>query len=181
MPPFPFQNAIKCNLWGRMDESMQSSNSVEHLGQRTSDSKQHFLKDNHVEDKSILEDYMLDTSLENCLLNDELMECLESSVKGNVVPNHQEMIIDHSKTTIGTAQDITEQFKSPIKSNIHKSLPQSTSPGLSNLPVQTKTPSKALANTSMDSLVDAAELDNLLDGVEWSPMISCPDNLHSAR
>ncbi|XP_078361987.1 DNA replication ATP-dependent helicase/nuclease DNA2-like isoform X2 [Oculina patagonica] len=181
------KNAVKCNLWGRMDESagMQSSNSVEHLSQQALDSKQHLLKDNRVEDKSIIEEYMLDTSLENCLLNEESMECLESSVKGNLVPNRQEMSIDHISTDIETAaievaQDITEQFKSPIKSNIHKSLLQSSSPGISNLPVQTKTPSKALANTSMDSLADAAELDNLLDGVEWSPMISCPENLHSA-
>lgn len=165
-----------------MDESVQNSNSVEHLGQQTIDSKQHFLKDNHVEDKSMIEEYMLDTSLENCLLNEELMECLESSVKGNLVPNHQEMIIDHNKTgTKEVAQDITEQFKSPIKSRVHKSLPQSASPGLSLLPVKLETPSKASANTSIDSLVDAAELDSLLDGVEWSPMISCPDNLHSSR
>ena len=165
---------------------MQNGNSAEHLSQQTIDSKQHLLKDNHVEDKGMLEEYILDTSLENSLLNEELMECLESSVNGNVIPNHQEMITDHNKTdkkkfTEEEAHDVIEQFKSPVKSTLRKSLPQSTSPVLSSLSGQTQTPSKVLGNTSIDSLVDAAELDNLLDGVEWSPMVSCPDNLYSSR
>lgn len=181
----PFQNAVKCNLWKRMDESMPSSKSVEKLEQRALDSKEKCLTDKHVEDKRILEEYMLDTSLENSSLNEELLECLESSVKGSMVPIPQE--IDHSeidikKCSADIAEEITEQFKSPVKAVVHKSgLSQSKSPGLCNLAVQTQTSSNAAANTSIDSVVDAAELDNLLDGVEWSPMITCPDNLHSSR
>ena len=176
----PFQNAVKCNLWERMDESMPSSDSVELLGLKAVDSKQIYLTGKHVEDKSIIEEYMLDTSLENSSLNEELLECLESSVKGNIGSIPQD--IDHSETDV--AEDITEQFKSPVKAMIHKSqLQQSKSPGLPvcHSAVQTQTPSKAAANTSIDSLADMAEFDNLLDGVEWSPMISCPDNLHSSR
>ena len=164
-----------------MDESIPSSNSIEQLGQKALDSK-----DKHVEDKRILEEYMLDTSLENSSLNEELLECLELSVKGSIVPIPQEIDrseIDIKKCPAHVADDITEQLKSPVKAVVHKSgLSQSKSPGLCNLAVQTQlTPSKAAANTSIDSLVDAAELDNLLDGVEWSPMISCPDNLQSSR
>lgn len=163
-----------------MDEHtcMANSNAVEHLGHQALDSKQHDLKDNYVEDKSMIEGYTLDTSLENCSLNEELLECLESSVKGNVALVREEM--DHEKYTTG-AKEVIEQFKSPIKSTIHPSLPHSTSPGLSDLALQTQTPSKAAANTSMDSLVDAVELDCLLDGVEWSPMVSCPKTLHTSR
>ena len=162
-----------------MDESIPSSNSIEQLGQKALDSK-----DKRVEDKRILEEYMLDTSLENSSLNEELLECLELSVKGSTVPIPQEIDcseIDIKKCPADVADDITEQFKSPVKALVQKSgLSQSKLPGLCNLAVQTQTPSKAAANTSIDSLVDAAELDNLLDGVEWSPMISCPDNLQSS-
>lgn len=166
---------------------MLSSNNVEQLSaQQALDCKQNYLIDKHVEDKSMIEEYMLDTSLENCSLNKELLECLESSVKGNLVQIPQEIDrneSDFEKCSADIAEDITEQFKSPAKAMVHKSqLSQSKSPGLCNLAVQTQTPSKAaVANTSIDSLVDMAELDNLLDGVEWSPMISCPDNLHSSR
>ena len=165
-----------------MDDSVPSSNSVELLGQEALDSKEKCLTEKCVEDKRMLEEYMLDTSLENSSLNEELLECLESSAKGSTVLIPQEIDrigINIKKCPADVVEDITEQFKSPV---VHKSgLSQSISPGLCNLTVQTQTPSKAAANTSIDSLVDAAELDNLLDGVEWSPMINCPDNLHSSR
>ena len=164
---------------------MPSSNSVELLGQTAVGSKQIYLTGKHVGDKSIIEEYMLDSCLENSSLNEELLECLESSVKGNIgsVPQN----IDDSETDIeecqaDVAEDISEQF--PVEAVILKSqLQQCKSPGLTvcHLAVQTQTPSKAAANTSIDSLADVAEFDNLLDGVEWSPMISCPDNLHSSR
>lgn len=180
-----FQNAVKCNLRERIDESMPSSDSTGQLWQKTTDSKVTCLTDKHVEDKKILEEYMLDTSLENSSLNEELLECLESSVKANLVPIPQD--IEHSETDIeqcpaDVPEYITERFKSPVKPVVHKSpLQQSKSPGLYHVAVQTQTPSKTDANTSIDSLADMAEFDNLLDGVEWSPMISCPDNLHSSR
>lgn len=165
---------------------MPRRDSIEQLQQKATDSKATCLTlDKHVEDKKIPEEYMLDTSLENSSLNEELLECLESSVKGNLVSIPQD--IEHSETDIDQCpadlpEYITEQFKSPVKSVVHKSqLQQSKSPGLCHLAVQTQTPSKADANTSIDSLADMAEFDNLLDGVEWSPMISCPDNLHSSR
>ena len=162
---------------------MPTSNSIEHSGPEGVDSKENCLADKCVEDKVMLEEYMLDTSFKNSSLNEELLECLESTIKGSTMPLPQES--DHSKIDIkkcpeDVAQDITEQFKSPVKAVTQKSqLSQSKSPGL--LVVQTQTPSKSVANTSIDSLVDVAELDNLLDGVEWSPMISCPDNLHGSR
>lgn len=165
---------------------MPSSHFIEQLQQKATDSKVTCLTlDKHVEDKKIPEESMLDTSLENSSLNEELLECLESSVNGNLVPIPQD--IEHRETDIeqcpaDVPEYITERFKSPVKSVVHKSqLRQSISPGLCHLAVQAQTPSKADANTSSDSLADMAEFDNLLDGVEWSPMISCPDNLHSSR
>ena len=164
---------------------MPSSNSVVLLGQEALYSKEKCLTEKCVENKRMLEEYMRDTSLENSSLNEELLECLESSAKGSTVLIPQEIDrigINIKKCPADVVEDITEQFKSPVKAVVHKSgLSQSISPGLCNLTVQTQTPSKAAANTSIDSLVDAAELDNLLDGVEWSPMINCPDNLHISR
>lgn len=168
-----------------MDESMPNSNSIEHSEPKGVDSKENCLTDERVEDRMMLEEYVQETSFKNSSLSEELLECLEPSIKGSRMPLPQE--IDCSEIDIknfpeDVPQDITEQFKSPVKVVTHKcQLPQSNSPGLCSLAVQTQTPSKAVANTSIDSLVDAAELDNLLDGVEWSPMITCPDNLHSSR
>ena len=164
---------------------MPNSNSIEHSGLKEVDSKENCLADKHVKDEMMLEEYMPETSFKNSSLSEELLECLESSIKGSTMPLPQDA--DHRDIDIkncpeGVAQDITEQFESPVKAVTHKSqLSQSKSPGLCSLAAQTQTPSKAVANTSIDSLVDAAELDNLLDGVEWSPMITCPDNLHSSR
>ena len=148
---------------------MPNSNPIEHSGPKGVDSRENCPSDKHVKDETMLEGYMLETSFKNSPLSEELLECLESSIKGSTMPLPQET--DHSEIDIkncpeGVAQDITEQFKSP---------------GFCSLAAQTQTPSKDVANTSIDSLVDAAELDNLLDGVEWSPMITCPDNLHSSR
>ena len=168
-----------------MDESMPNINSIEHSGLKGVDFKENCLADKHVKDEIMLEGYMLATSFKNSPLSEELLECLESSIKGSTMPLPQET--DHREIDVkncpeGVAQDITEQFKSPVKAVTHKSqLCQSKSPGFHSLAAQTQTPSKDVANTSIDSLVDAAELDNLLDGVEWSPMITCPDNLHSSR
>ena len=164
---------------------MPNSNSIEHSGLKGVDSKENCLADKHVKDEMMLEEYMPETSFKNSSLSEELLECLESSIKGSTMPLPQDTDhrdIDFKNCPEGVAQDITEQFESPVKAVTHKSqLSQSKSPGLCSLAAQTQTPSKAVANTSIDSLVDAAELDNLLDGVEWSPMITCPDNLHSSR
>ena len=126
---------------------MPTRNSIEHSGPEGVDSKENGLADKCVEDKVMLEEYMLETSFKNSALNEELLECLESTIKGSTMLLPQES--DCSETDIkkcpkDVAQDITEQFKTPVKAVTQKSqLSQSKSPGLCSLVVQTQTPSKS--------------------------------------
>ena len=163
---------------------MHNNKPVENLGHQASDSKPYDQTNHQVENKTMIEEYTLDTSLENCSLDEKLLECLESPLNGNLAhPNICEKT-DHGdveKCTTDVKRDTNKQFKTPVKSMSHEILPQSTSPLCNNFTAQMQTPSKAVTNTSMDSLVDAVELDNLLDGVEWSPMVSCPENRHISR
>ena len=128
----------------------------------------------------MMEEYVMDTSVENCSLNEKLLESLQSVDEAEW--NDEEiMTVDHNENDIGNCvakatKPRNERFKTPVKSKTHQSLEINTSTELNNLSSQ-QTPLKAM-NTSVDSLVDAAELDSLLDGVEWSPMISSSEKQH---
>ena len=136
----------------------------------------------------MIEEYMMDTSLANSPLNEKLLESLQSIDIEKW--NHEEMIVDNNQNDIGecgatATEKRNEQVKSPDKKENHQNSGIKFNAG-TNSGVELKsyvsqqTPSKVM-NTSVDSLVDAAELESLLDGVEWSPMISIPDNQHSSR
>ena len=175
------QNAVKHNLWDKLDECMQNNDSMEPLGHQALDSEQCHLTDNYAEDRSIIEDYTMDTSLENCSINEKLLESLQSF--DEVSGNHEDMIVDQNEGKTGeyatiAAKQRSEQFTTPVKPD--QCNEASTSAGFRKLVGQT-TPSKIAMNTSVDSLVDSVELDSLLDGVEWSPMISCPENQNITR
>ena len=177
------QNSVKHNLWEKLDECTQSNDTDEHLGHQVLDSEQCYLRDNYSENRSMIEEYTMDTSLENCLLNEKLLESLQS-IDG-LEEDKDKMVIDHSENDPGkcstkTLNERYQQFNSPVKSESHRnqSLVSSTSLEFKSLKTP---PSKIVMNTSVDSLVDATGLDSLLDGVEWSPMISCPENHQITR
>lgn len=152
----------------------------------TPNSEQYISKKNHTEDKNMIEEYMMDTSLANSPLNEKLLESLQSIDIEKW--NHEEMIVDNNQNDIGecgatATEKRKEQVKSPDKKENHQNfgINAGTNSGVElKSYVSQQTPSKVM-NTSVDSLVDAAELESLLDGVEWSPMISIPDNQRSSR
>ena len=179
--PISLQNAVKHNLWDKLDECAQSNDSKEQLGHQALDSEQCYLTVNYAEDRNIIEDYTMDTSLENCSINEKLLESLQSFDEMN--GNHEIMVVDQNEgdaweNAAIAAKQRSEQFYSPVKS--HQCIEMSTSAGFKKLGAQTP-PSKTAMNTSVDSLVDSVELDSLLDGVEWSPMISSPENQNITR
>lgn len=134
----------------------------------------------------MIEEYIMDTSLANSPLNEKLLESLQSIDIEKW--NHEEMIVDNNQNDIGecgatATEKRNEQVKSPDKKENHQNfgINACTNSGVElKSYVSQQTPSKVM-NTSVDSLVDAAELESLLDGVEWSPMISIPDNQRSSR
>ena len=152
----------------------------------TPNSEQYITTNNHTEDKNMIEEYMMDTSFANSPLNEKLLESLQSIDIEKW--NHEEMIVDNNQNDIwecgATATEKrNEQVKSPDKKENHQNfgINAGTNSGVElKSYVSQQTPSKVM-NTSVDSLVDAAELESLLDGVEWSPMISIPDNQRSSR
>ena len=152
----------------------------------TPNSEQYITTNNHTEDKNMIEEYIMDTSLANSPLNEKLLESLQSIDIEKW--NHKEMIVDNNQNDIGecgatATEKRNEQVKSPDKKENHQNfgINAGTNSGVElKSYVSQQTPSKVM-NTSVDSLVDAAELESLLDGVEWSPMISIPDNQRSSR
>lgn len=152
----------------------------------TPNSEQYITTNNRTEDKNMIEEYMMDTSLANSPLNEKLLESLQSIDIEKW--NHEEMIVDNNQNDIGecgatATEKRNEQVKSPDKKENHQNfgINAGTNSGVElKSYVSQQTPSKVM-NTSVDSLVDAAELESLLDGVEWSPMISIPDNQRSSR
>ena len=152
----------------------------------TPNSEQYITTNNHTEDKNMIEEYIMDTSLANSPLNEKLLESLQSIDIEKW--NHEEMIVDNNQNDIGecgatATEKRNEQVKSPDKKENHQNfgINAGTNSGVElKSYVSQQTPSKVM-NTSVDSLVDAAELESLLDGVEWSPMISIPDNQRSSR
>lgn len=152
----------------------------------TPNSEQYITTNNRTEDKNMIEEYMMDTSLANSPLNEKLLESLQSIDIEKW--NHKEMIVDNNQNDIGecgatATEKRNEQVKSPDKKENHQNfgINAGTNSGVElKSYVSQQTPSKVM-NTSVDSLVDAAELESLLDGVEWSPMISIPDNQRSSR
>lgn len=176
------QNAVKHNLWEKLDECTEGNNSEEQVVNVTPNSEQYISTNNHTEDKN-----MMDTSLADSPLNEKLLESLQSIIDKEKW-NQEEMIVDNNENDIGecvttATEKRDEQVKSPDKKENHQNfgINAGTNSGVElKSHVSQQTPSKVM-NTSVDSLVDAAELESLLDGVEWSPMISIPDNQHSSR
>ena len=153
----------------------------------TPNSEQYITTNNRTEDKNMIEEYMMDTSLANSPLNEKLLESLQSIDIEKW--NHEEMIVDNNQNDIGecgatATEKRNEQVKSPDKKENHQNFGINAGTNYSGVELKSyvsqQTPSKVM-NTSVDSLVDAAELESLLDGVEWSPMISIPDNQRSSR
>ena len=180
------QNAVKHNLWEKLDQCTEGNNSEEQVVNVAPNSEQYITTNNHTEDKNMIEEYMMDTSLADSPLNEKLLESLQSIDIEKW--NHKEMIVDNNQNDIGecgatATEKRNEQVKSPDKKENHQNfgINAGTNSGVElKSYVSQQTPSKVM-NTSVDSLVDAAELESLLDGVEWSPMISIPDNQHSSR
>lgn len=136
---------------------------------------------NSVDNKSILEKYTMDKTLGNFCLEEKSVESIQSFDEAKV--NDEKMIIDHNESDFGkhianAARQISEQFNSPVKDD--RPMETGTSLGVNNVQAQTP-PSKTVMNTSVDSLADMVDIDNLLDGVEWSPVISCPENQPKIR
>ncbi|CAH3161793.1 unnamed protein product [Porites lobata] len=179
------KNAVKHNLWEKLDECTEGNNSEEQVVNVAPNSEQYITTNNHTEDKNMIEEYMMDTSLADSPLNEKLLESLQSIDIEKW--NHKEMIVDNNQNDIGecgatATEKRNEQVKSPDEKENHQNfgINASTNSGVElKSYVSQQTPSKVM-NTSVDSLVDAAELESLLDGVEWSPMISIPDNQHSS-
>lgn len=174
------QNAVKHNLWAKLDECNEGNNSEEQLVNVTPNSEQYIARNNHTEDKNMIEEYMMDISFANSPLNEKLLDKEKW--------NQEEMIVDNNENDIGecgatATEKRDKRVKSPDKKENHQNfgINAGTNSGVElKSSLSQKTPSKVM-NTSVDSLVDAAELESLLDGVEWSPMISIPDNQHSSR
>lgn len=183
------QSTVKCNLWDRIEEDLLSNSpgeNGENEGQQAVDHEQYHLANHWVENKNVMKQYTLDTSIGNCSLDEKLLECEELFDERN----HGEFY-SCTNTNYGTEEmekcdsnvggDLKNQFRTPNKSQSHQIVQPVKSPPCNNLSGQLLTPTRADGNTSVDSLADAMELDNLLDGVKWSPMVSFPETFHISR
>lgn len=112
---------MKHNLWEKLDQCSQSSSPEEHLGYQALhvDSNHCHVTDNYTDDKSIMEEYTMDTCLENCSPNEKLLESLQSLGEGKC--NQEKMVIEQNEKGVGKCTAIetdqrNEQFKSPSRS-----------------------------------------------------------------
>lgn len=160
------QEPVRNNLWQKLDDCTESNQSNTELGRRAISVK---TENVYVEDRSLMKEYFMDTCLENSLPNAMLVERPESC--GEPKRNCKESTIEDNeyelkKYAVNESVHGKRQFDSPVKS-----VPAMETNSSAQTP-----PSKALLNNSVDSIADNVELESLLDGVEWSPLVTFPDN-----
>ena len=113
-----------------------------------------------------MKEYFMETCLENSFPNAMLEESQESC--GEPEGNCEESVVEGGKYAMNESVHGKRQFDSPVKSGVTVE---------KNSSVQTPV-SKAMLNNSVDSIADNVELESLLDGVEWSPLVTLPDCQH---
>lgn len=157
------QKPVRNNLWPKLGECTESNQSNTELGQHAINVETENI---YVEDRFLMKEYFMDTCLENSFPNAMLVESQESC--GEPKGTCEESVVEGGEYAMNESVHGKRQFDSPVKSGVAVE---------KNSSVQTPV-SKAMLNNSVDSIADNVELESLLDGVEWSPMVTFPDHQH---